>query len=182
MDIRREKALIRFMHARCHIRPPKEGLDERGAIINAYFQFQTGATRMQTDSVHSLHPAHGVMITAPDSFGTIRMFLYLKIHGKEGRGTMMLRPVEFDTARNPGTGEPDQRGLDNRLIVNQIVTVGFVLQDMNASTDFREHHRADEFILDPNGFPAAIDWLLGNAICERQGINFSAATLIHALF
>ena len=53
---------------------------------------------------------------------------------------------------------------------------------MNASADFRQDHRADEFVLNPNRFPSAIDRFFGDAIGERQGINFSIAALIDALF
>ncbi|MPN59485.1 hypothetical protein SDC9_207206 [bioreactor metagenome] len=34
--VRREEALIRLMHAGCHVCPPKKGLNEWGSIIGAH--------------------------------------------------------------------------------------------------------------------------------------------------
>src|SRR5260370_42011501 len=52
---------------------------------------------------------------------------------------------------------------------------------MYPPANFGQHHRANEFILDPYGLPLALDRLFGDAICERQRIYLSAAALIHAL-
>jgi hypothetical protein len=68
MNIRREKTLIRLMHARGDIRPPEKRLGERRAIVSAHFQFQRSAARMQANAVHAFHPAHRVVVAAPDCF------------------------------------------------------------------------------------------------------------------
>ena len=66
--------------------------------------------------------------------------------GMKRRGTMMLRPVEFDATGDPRPGQADQRGLDDVLPIEKIVTVGLVLTDMNAAADFRQDHDAEEFV------------------------------------
>ncbi len=54
----------------------------------------------------------------------------------------MLRPVELDSTRNPGPQQAHQRGLDYVLAIEKIVSVGFVLPDVNASADFGQDHEA----------------------------------------
>ena len=50
---------------------------------------------------------------------------------------MVLRPVEFNSARYPWTGQADERRFDNLLVVNQIVTVGLVLDAVDAPANRR---------------------------------------------
>ncbi len=170
------------MHARGDIGPPQKRLHERRAVVGANFEFEISLARMQADAVHAFHAAHRIVVAAPDRFRAVRVFFDFKIHRQKRRGPMMLRPVEFDAAGNPRPGQADQRRLDDRLVVNQIVAVRLVLQDVDASANFRQNHRADEFIFDPDGLPFSIHRLFRDAIGERQRINFAAAALINALF
>ena len=94
---------------------------------------------------------------------------------------MMLRPVELNAAGNPWPGEADERWLDNQLMVDGVVAIRFVLQDVDAPADFRQHHGADKLVLDPYGLPFAIHRLFRNAIREGQRVHLPAAALIHAL-
>src|SRR5450756_3049134 len=95
---------------------------------------------------------------------------------------MMLWPVELNASARPWPGEADQRGLDDGLVINQIVVVRLVLQRVNAPAEFRQDQRADEFVLDPNRLPFPIYRFFCDAIRERQWIHFPAAALIYALF
>ena len=54
VDISREKTLIVLMDARGHIRPPEEGLRERGPIIEPTAKFHEGAAGAEADAVHAL--------------------------------------------------------------------------------------------------------------------------------
>src|SRR5690348_3430568 len=105
IDIRWKEALIRLMNARGDIRPPEEGLHKRRAIVRAHLQFQISAPRMQTDAVHSFHPAHWIVIAAPNRLRTVFVLLNFKIHWQERGRPMMLRPIELDAARDPRSGE-----------------------------------------------------------------------------
>src|ERR1039457_6091440 len=65
-----------------------------------------------------------------------------------GGRAMVLGPVELDAARDPRTQQAHQRGLDHVLAVEEIVVVGLVLADVNATADFRQYHQANVLILD----------------------------------
>ncbi len=126
-NVGREKTLVRFIHARGDICPPKESLNEWRSVVGANFKFKKTFARMQADAMHAFHAAHRIVITAPNCFGAVGMFLDLKIYRQKRRGTMMLRPVEFNAAGNPRTGETDERRLDDSLIINHVAAVRLVL-------------------------------------------------------
>ena len=44
----------------------------------------------------------------------------------------MLRPIEFDASAGPRPGQPNQRGLNHPLKINQVAAVAFVLDGMDA--------------------------------------------------
>src|SRR5208283_792119 len=82
---------------------------------------------MQADAVHAFHAGHRIVVAAPNRHCSFGALLDFKIHGQKRRRAMVLRPVEFDPSGNPRSGEADERGLDYMLVVNQVVTVRFVL-------------------------------------------------------
>src|SRR6185437_4889408 len=94
---------------------------------------------------------------------------------------MMLRPIEFNTAGNPWPGQSDERRLDDVLIVNEIVSVRFVLNGMDSPANFRQHEHAEKFVFNPNRLPLPRNGLLSNAVGERKWINLAATALIDAL-
>ena len=128
INVRREKALIGLVHARGDVGPPKKRLHERRAVVGAHLEFEIRLARMQADAVHAFHAAHRIVVAAPDGFRAVGVLFDFKIHRQKRRGPVMLRPVELDAAGNPRPGQADQRGLDDGLVVNQIVAVGLVLQ------------------------------------------------------
>src|SRR5262245_58600006 len=136
------------MHASRNICPPKKRLRELRAIVDANFQFEIGASRVEADAVHAFHTCHWIVIAAPNGFRAISMLFNFEIGRQKGRRTMVLRPIEFNTAGNPWTGETDEGGLDDRLPVDYVVAVCFVLQDMNTTANFRKDEGANKFVFD----------------------------------
>ena len=126
--------------------------------------FSDRIARMQANAVHAFHAAHRIVIAAPNGLRAVGVFLDFKIHRQERRRPMMLRPIEFDTSRNPRPGEPDERRLDDGLMINQVVAVGLVLQPMDATAEFRQDHHAERFVFNPYCLPRAPHWFFGDAI------------------
>ena len=65
-NVRRKEGLVALMHARRHVCPPQKALRELGAIVKTNLEFKNCALRPKTNTVHALHPQHGVVIAAPD--------------------------------------------------------------------------------------------------------------------
>ena len=180
INIRREKTLIGFVNACGNVCPPKKGLHKRRSVVGAHLDFKICASWMHTDPVHAFHACHWIVVAAPDGLRAVGVFFDVEVHRQERRGPMMLRPVEFDATGNPRPGEAHERRLDHWLMIDCVVAVCFVLKDVDASANFRQHHRADEFILNPHSFPFAIHWLFRDPVREWQRVHFAAAALINA--
>jgi hypothetical protein len=101
---------------------------------------------------------------------------------KKRRGAMMLRPVELNSSRYPGTCESNECRLDYILPVEKVITVSLVVSNVNSPTDLRQDHDTQILILKMDRLPCVFARLGGNAIDDRQRINLSAAALINTLF
>ena len=139
IDVRREKALVGFMHAGGHIGPPEEALHTGRAIVGARLEFHETFAGMQANAVHAFHAGHRIVVAAPDSFGAIGVLLDFIVRRQKGGRAVMLRPVEFNAAGNPRSRQSHQRGFDDVLIVYQVVTVRLILNGVDTTADFRQH-------------------------------------------
>src|SRR5665213_2849991 len=129
ITVGRKKRLISFVNARSHVGPPKKTLRQRRPVIGAHLQLDDRAIGMQAYPVHPLHSAKGVVVAQPYRLGAVRVFFNFKLSRQKRGGTMMLRPVEFNAAGNPWACQTDQGGLNDRLAIDKVVTVGFVMGD-----------------------------------------------------
>ncbi len=178
VDVGGKERLVRLVDPRRHVRPPEERLHQRRAVVRPHFQLDQSLARMQTDSVHAFHPRHRIVVAKPYGFRSVRVLLDVEIDRQEGGGAMVLRPIEFDSARNPRAGQADQGRLDDRLPVDEIVAVCLVLGQVNPPAEFRQHHHPQKVVFQPDGFPNAADLGLCDPIGERQRIDAAAAPLV----
>ncbi|MGA8528216.1 MAG: hypothetical protein WB622_00780, partial [Acidobacteriaceae bacterium] len=95
---------------------------------------------------------------------------------------MMLRPVEFNAARDPGPGQADQSRLDHILAVEKIVPRDLVVSDVDAAANLGQDHQPQEFVLDMQGLPGFLLRLNGDSIDERKRIDSAAAPLVDPCF
>ena len=73
------------------------------------------------------------MFAEPDRSRAVGVLLNSTDTGMNVEGPVMLGPIEFDATGDPRPDQPDQRGLDHVLLVKEIVAVGFILPDVDAS-------------------------------------------------
>ena len=90
----------------------------------------------------------------------------------------MLRPVKFDTARDPGTKQPDKRRLDHVIIVYKIITVRLVIGPLNPSSELREDHHLYIIILKKDRVICLIRFHTADLFRRGVRIHFSTAALI----
>jgi hypothetical protein len=91
----------------------------------------------------------------------------------------MLRPIEFDTARDPWSCQTHQCRLDHVLTVKEIKAGGLVVPNMNPAADLGQDHHPDQFVLKMYCLPTMHLWCRRDAINERQRVHSSAAALIN---
>ena len=177
----REKRLILIVYANADIRPPKKCLSNRCTVVKSYFCLDICLTRMQTYAHHPLHALHGLVLAEPDCDTPVLAVLDGVLRRHEGGRPMMLRPVELDTAGDPGAKQSNESRFDDMLPIKKIVPIRLVLPDVNTPANFRQDHQMDVLVFQKNGFVGFIRLLIGNPIRERVGIDLAAAALVNPL-
>src|SRR5437588_8164584 len=94
----------------------------------------------------------------------------------------MLRPVKLDAAGNPRSKQSNKRRLDDPLPIEEVISVGFVLTNMDPPPDLRQDHKVDVFVLKTHCVVGLVGIFIGNAIGEWIWIYLAAAALIYAFF
>ncbi len=94
----------------------------------------------------------------------------------------MLRPVELDAAADPRPHQAYQRGLDDLVVVDEVVAVGLVIGALHTPTQLRQDHHAQIVVFQPYRAVGLIDLFIVNLINDGKGVNLAAAALIDALF
>ena len=62
-----------------------------------------------------------------------------------------------------------------------MVAVTDVLPDLDPSSDLRQDHQPDIFVLEMDGPPGPVDLFIRHAVRDRIGIHATAAALVDAL-
>ena len=180
-DIGREEGLVVVVHAGGDIGPPEEGLHERCSVVQANEELDIRSAGIEADAVHALHAVHGFMLAQPDRFGAVLVLFKFDVHRHERGRSVVLRPVELDTARNPWSGQADERWFYDILSIEKIVAIRLVRADMDAAADLGQNHQRDVFIFEMHGVPGAVRRVLRDPVDKRQWIDFSTAPLVDAL-
>ena len=60
---------------------------------------------------------------------------------------MVIGPVEFHTAGDPGAQRADEAGLDHMLTVEEVIIGGLVPGSKNTAADFRQNKNIQIFVL-----------------------------------
>ena len=178
--IGREKRLVVPVDAGRDIRPPQKRLHVGRAVVGADLHLEQRATGVETDPVHPFHAGEGIVFREPHRHRAVGVVLDGDIGRHERRRPMVLRPVELDPSAHPRSGQADQRGFDDGLVVNEIEAVGLVRRPMDASAEFGENHHGQKFVLDINRVPHPRRGALRNSVGERQRVDASAGALIDA--
>ena len=92
------------------------------------------------------------MLGKSDGDGTVRIADDLVVHGQEGGRAVMIGPVEFDAAADPGAESTDERGLDNVLTVKEIIACDLVVGFKDTSAQLGDQRNADAKTLLNYGF------------------------------
>ena len=181
VHVRREDGLGVVVHRHRRIRPPQEGLGQRGPVVELSADFDIGLVRIQRKLRDLLGAVHLVHVVDQQRLAAVRVLPQLMVHRHIGRGTMVLRPVELDAAGDPGSQKPHQRRLDHMIVVNKVVIIGLVVGPLDSAAQLRQDHHLDVLILQIDRLPVPVMLLPADDLGGGIGINLSRASLIHPL-
>ena len=148
IHIRREYRMIMVIDHHCRVGPPQESLRERRTIINLHFNFYISLARIKRKSLHTFSTKHSLHFIAPYCLAAISIFLYQEISRQKSRRTVMLRPVKFDSSRNPRSCQSHQCRFHNLVVINKVTFLHLIISHVYTSSQLGKHHHLDVFILD----------------------------------
>ncbi|CCZ49339.1 unknown [Bacteroides sp. CAG:661] len=180
VDVGREDALIIVVDGNSRIGPPQEGLRHLRAVIEHALDFEEGMPRAEGETCHAFLMEHALHLADPYRDAAVGIFFDGGVNGHVGAGAVVLRPVELDAARNPGTGQAYQSRLDDMVVVDKVALLYLVVSHLYTSTQFGQNHDFDVFVLDEYGIVGFIGLFVGNGLDDRIGIDYAAAALINA--
>ncbi len=182
IHIGRKNRLIIVIHFHSRICPPQKSLRKIGAVKQFNFDFKVSFIRMQSESGHAAGPEHAFHLAAPHGYTSIGILFDAVIDRLESRWTVMLRPVKFQSTRNPGAGQSNQCRFDHLVVINKVPLFGFIECHLNATTQFRQYHDFQVLVLQKNGIPLFINLFIQYFFNHRMRINHAAASLVNPFF
>ena len=182
VDVGWKYALVVVVHVYGWICPPQEGLRQFGAVVELHVDFQIGTTWAQCETCHSFLMEHTLHFVHPYRHTAIFLLFDGAIHLHESARTMVLRPVEFDTSRNPRTRQSNECRFDDMVIINEMALFDFVVCHLHTSTQFGQNHHFDIFVFQPHSMVGVVGFFVCNRLNHRVWIHHTARTLIHSLF
>ncbi len=181
-DIGRKDRLVVVVDVDGRVRPPQKGLREGRRVIDLDGDLQVGAVRIEAETGHALRAEHALDLAHPHGFAAVGGFLDAIIDGCEGGGAVVLRPVELDAARNPRPGQPDQRRLDDAVVVDEVIVVGLVERHLHAPAKLGQQHDQQVAVLQKDRRVLAVGFDGVDAFDHGVGIDGAAAALVDAFF
>ena len=107
MHVRRKDRLRMIVDRKRGIGPPQERLWQRCSIIQLDKELQIGLSWVEREARGHFRPIHPVDFADPDGFAAISVMPGGILDRAERIRAVMLRPIELDSTRNPGTGQSD---------------------------------------------------------------------------
>ena len=182
LHIRREDGAVVLVHRNGQIGPPHEQLGLGGAVVHPHLGPDVAPARFDGHAHHALHAIEGIHLAGPHGSGAVAVLLKRGLQGKEGGGTMVLRPVELDAAGDPCARQAHQSGLDHLVAIDEIVLAHLVPAAEDLSAQRGQHLGCDVLVFQLVDFVFHIPLFIGDAIGIGQGIEPPAGALIGLLF
>ena len=182
MNIRWEYRLRIIVDRHRRVGPPQKCLRHRGTVMQLGINPNICLVRENGKACHTLGAEHILNFTDNNGTAAILIFSDIAVNRIKRAGTMMLRPVELDTAADPRSCQTNQRGFDNMVIINEIVVIRLIISTLDSATQFRKNHHVKILIFQAKGVINAIFFLITDFINHAVRIYFAAATLINTFF
>ena len=134
-----EEDLVVLVNRNCRIFPPQERVSCIGTVVEAHSGFKVLCIRLKHDAYHTLHSIDRVMLGKMACNCSVRILLNGVVAGHITGCTVVEGPVELNAARNPRAKYADKCGLDNVLLIEEVVSCGLVECAVYSAADLGEY-------------------------------------------
>ena len=180
VHVGREDGLVVVVDVHGRVGPPEEGLGLVGAVGELHVDLQHGAIGMEREGVHALREEHALDLGADHCRAAVGVLDELPLDGHVRARAMVLGPVELDAARDPRPGQADQRGLDDLVVVDEVIAVGLIERHLHATAQLGQDHDLEIAVLEVDGRPRLERGRIGDLIDDGVGVDGAAAALVDA--
>ncbi len=181
-NVRRKDGLRVVVYRDGGVCPPEKRLRQRRAVVELNVYLQRRAVWKQRHSGHSLGAEHVFNFADGDGAASVRIFKDFAVHRVKRARTVMLRPVELDSAGNPGPGKAYEGGFDHLIVVDKIIAVRLVVGALNAPAEFRQNHDKQILIFEAERLINRVARFVADRFDDGMRINLSRTALIDAFF
>ena len=182
VDVRREDGVGVIVDGNRRVCPPEEGLRCGSPVIELTFDLDIGFAGIESDGGHTFGAVHFVDLAQMNGAGAVGILFQEIIHRRVGGGTMVLGPVKFDAAGDPGTCKTHEGRFDYMVVIDKIVVVRFVQGPLDAAAQFGKDHEFQVFVFQVDGVVGDVFFRVGNFFGYGQGIDFSGTALVGSFF
>ncbi len=182
VDVGREDRLVALVHRHGGVGPPEEALGKAGPVVDPGRDLDEGLSRLQGETGEDPEPRHAVDVPDPAGPGAVLLLLEGEIDRGVGVGPVVLGPVELDAARDPGSGEPDEGGLDRMVVVDEGIAVGLVVGALDPAPELGHDHQAQKLVLEEDDVPCPVDLFVHDLVDDGKGIDHPRTALIDPFF
>ena len=153
------------------------------AVIDLHAGIQPRLAGGQAHADHALHAVKRLVFAHPNGHSAAFLALDGHIHGHERAGAVVAGPVELHAAGDPAAQQPDERGLDDVLLVEEIIPGALVQRGVDAPADFGHQLHAQVFVFQRDDAEGALP-AVRPVHCEHGlgGVRVAAGALVHAVF
>ena len=178
MDVRRKDRLCMVVYRDGRIRPPEKRLGQRRPVVELASDLNVCFVRIESKCGDPLCPVHLIHIVDEKGPAAVLILPDQMVHRHERSRPVVLRPVEFDAARDPWSQQPDQSRLDHVVVIYEVIAVGLVISPLDPSAEFRKNHHLYIIILKKDRVICSVCFHAADLFRGRVRIHFSAAALI----
>ena len=182
IHIWREYALVGIIHLHGGVGPPEEGLRQRGTIAQPTAYFQIGTAGTQREAHEALLVKHTFHLVAPHGDASVLFLFDFVIYRQEGARAVMLGPVELDAAADPRPCQSYKCRFYDVVVIDEVALLHLVVGHLNATSQLRQYHHFDVFVLQPYGQVCLVGLLIGNRFNDGIWIHHATTALIDPVF
>ena len=143
----------------------------RRPVHHAERCLQDGLPRMQRHAHGPLHAVAQLQFADPHRLRSVGVILHLVLHGQEAGGAMVMRQVPLDPARDPRAQQADQRRLDHMLVVDEVVSIGFVHRREDLAAELRQDADLHILVLQIDHGVGLVFFFGGQVVVRGIGID-----------
>ena len=151
---------------------------QRRPVVELASDLNVCFVRIESKCGDPLCPVHLIHIVDEKGPAAVLILPDQMVHRHERSRPVVLRPVEFDAARDPWSQQPDQSRLDHVVVIYEVIAVGLVISPLDPSAEFRKNHHLYIIILKKDRVICSVCFHAADLFRGRVRIHFSAAALI----